>query len=136
MEIFSKTMSFWWEHYFCTKKFWYKNMFMLNSSTIQLHVNIISCKFHLPVKLSEDLDLWVLEPEGGKKNLKWPLLTFLLVGGSPNIDKVLARYVIYMCTKNQIDRTNGVGGVRAKTYKHAKSNKNMDCMIMKYQIIV
>ena len=40
-----------------------------------------------------------------------------------------------MCGKNQIDRTNGLGGVRDHTYiykdKHIKRNKNMDCCLTK-----
>ena len=72
---------------------------------------------------------------GGWKTLIWPLVTFSFVGGLSNIDKVSARYVIYMCTKNQIDRTNGLGGVREQTDKHIKSNKNMDDLTNAYYAI-
>ena len=68
---------------------------------------------------------------GGKqKPLKWPLMTLSFDQGSSNIDNVLARYVIHMCTENQIDRTNVLGGVWEQigrhTYNYIKSNKNMD----------
>ena len=45
-------------------------------------------------------------------------MTLPFIGGSSNIDKVQHRYVIHMCTKNLIDRTNGLGGVREQTYIH------------------
>ena len=47
-----------------------KNMFVLNTSSIQFHVSIISCKFRSPFKRSECLGLCrILEPEGGEKPL-------------------------------------------------------------------
>ena len=42
-------------------------------------------------------------------------MTFPFIGGSSNIDKDLAHYVTYMCAKNEVDPSNGLGGVREHT---------------------
>ena len=92
-----------------------KNMFVMNSSSIKFHVSNISCIFRSSVKCSDGLGLCcMLVQEGVKKTLKWTLLTFPFVRGYSNRDKVSTRYVIYLCTKSQIDRTDCLGGVRKR----------------------
>ena len=131
MEMFSKSMSFWWQHYFCSKRFSWKKI-CLYWTVVVIHfmfnhivsVSVAGKAFRMAGFMLN------IGAGGGWKTLIWPLVTFPFVWGSSNIDEVLARYVIYMCTKNQFDMTNGLGGVREhtdiQTYKHIKRNKNMD----------
>ena len=62
----------------------------------------------------------------GKKKLELLLLTLPSIGGRSNIDNNEPHYINYMCAKNWISTTFGLGAVREHTHKYVKRNKNMD----------
>ena len=105
----------------------------MSASNHELHVNFI-CLSHgwSLVWCSQCLELAGILREVGevKKNLKWLLLTLPFIGGRSNIDKNEPHCVNYMCAKNWISTTFGLGAVRehrhTHTHKYVKRNKNMD----------